>query len=298
MALTAAKLWEKSRDWVVFGVCLLVALAVLLTRNAPVLRAARAGSLAVTARVEGAFSGVGRYTRALSENDRLRTQALELSAEVARLREARIENERLRALLGFADTLSVPHVLARVVEKDITQQENLLTINAGASDSIEVGMPVIDERGIVGKVVLVGRSHSLVMPHQNTRFSVPARLDRLQQDGIVRWDGRLYDRLLMEYVVKTEPVRRGDLVTTSGYSDVFPPGLPIGVVDSVFAARGRNDLVIYLRPAAPVSRVNYVYVLLAKPDPAQAALEAQAAAAAEGAPPVDPNRDRVEPDSL
>jgi rod shape-determining protein MreC len=153
-------------------------------------------------------------------------------------------------------------VPARVVGKDITKQDNLLTLNVGEADSIRAGMAVIDERGIVGKVVLVSDNYALVMPHQNTNFTVPAQIDLLNRDGVVRWDGTTYDRLLMEYVVKTEPVVRGQLVVTSGFSGTFPPGLPVGKVDSVFAARGRNDLVIYLEPSAPVSSVDYVYVLL------------------------------------
>jgi rod shape-determining protein MreC len=275
MAL-AARLWERTREWFLFGALFLLSLIVLVNHDGPTLRVVRAASLTVTAPVEGLFSGVGRYTDALAENDRLRAETIDLAAEVARLREARAENERLRALLAFGDTLAYPRVPARIVAKDITQQQNLLTISAGRNDSVAVGMPVVDERGIVGKVVVVGERYALVMPHQSTDFAVPGTLDALQQDGIVRWDGVEFDRLLMEYVPKTEPVEEGMLVTTSAYSGVFPAGVPIGTVDSVFAAQGRNDYVIYLRPAAPISQASYVYVLLATPDPEIAALQAEA----------------------
>ena len=256
------RLWERVRDYVLLAVLLIVSLVVLLAQNEPLFRSARALSLEATAPVEGLFSSTDRYTEALGENDALREENIELAAEVARLREARNENERLRKLIAFRDSVSFEMVPARVVGKDITKQENLLTINAGREDSVRAGMAVIDERGIVGKVVLASENYSLVMPHQNTNFTVPAQIDLLNRDGVVRWDGTTYDRLLMEYVIKTEPVVRGQLVVTSGFSGTFPPGLPVGKVDSVFAARGRNDLVIYLEPSAPVSSVDYVYVLL------------------------------------
>ena len=279
MAL-AARLWERTREWFLFGALFLLSLIVLVNHDGPTLRVVRAASLTVTAPVEGLFSGVGRYTDALAENDRLRAETIDLAAEVARLREARAENERLRSLLAFADTLAYPRVPARVVAKDVTRQQNLLTISAGAADSVRVGMPVVDERGIIGKVVLTSERYALVMPHQSTQFAVPATIDALQQDGIVRWDGIEYDRLLMEYVPKTEPVEEGQLVTTSGYSGVFPAGFPVGTVDSVFAGRGRNDFIIYLRPAAPISQANYVYVLLVEPDAEIDALRARATAGA------------------
>ena len=280
MAL-AARLWERTREWFLFGTLMLVSVVTLVSHDGATLRALRAGSLGLTARVEGLFSGVGRYTDAVEDNDRLRAEAIELAAEVARLREARAENERLRSLLALGDTLTVPRVPARVVAKDLTRQQNLLTISAGRADSIEVGMPVIDERGLVGKVVVVGNRYSLVMPHQSTDFAVPGTIDVLQQDGVVTWDGVDFDRLVMEFVPKTEPVEDGMLVTTSGYSGVFPAGVPIGTVDSVFAAQGRNDFVIYLRPAAPISQANYVYVLLATPDPELATLQEEARGEAE-----------------
>ena len=52
----AQTIWERSRDYVVFGVLLLVALGLFVGRNGPVLRAARALSLCATAPVEGLFA--------------------------------------------------------------------------------------------------------------------------------------------------------------------------------------------------------------------------------------------------
>ncbi len=276
MASPFGRLWEKSRDVLLFGVLLLVSVGVLLGRDGPALRAARGAALTLTAPVESMFSGLARYTDALGENAELRRQTALLAADVARLREARSEADRLRGLVDFGDSLGVERVAARVVGKDITRAANFLTIDRGTADSVEVGMPVVDERGVVGRVVLASRHYAVVMPHQNTQFASPATIDLLNQDGIVRWDGTDYDRLLMEFVPKTEPVVPGQLVVTSPYSDVFPPGLPVGVVDTAYAAAGRNDYVIYLRPAAPITQVRYVYVLRIRPDAERERLEAEA----------------------
>ena len=270
----ASRLWERIRDYLLLAVLLIVSLVVLLSQNQPFFRSARALALQATAPVEGTFSWTGQYARSVDENDELRADNIRLAAEVALLREARGENERLRRLIAFRDSVSFDMVPARVVGKDITRQDNLLTLDVGESDSVKVGMAVVDERGIVGKVILTSRDYSLVMPHQNTNFRVPAKIDLLGRDGVVRWDGLAYDRLLMEYVVKTEPVVRGQLVVTSGFSGTFPPGIPVGKVDSVFAARGRNDLVIYLTPSSSVSTVDYVYVLTDQISPERQELEA------------------------
>ena len=52
--------------------------------------------------------------------------------------------------------------------------------------------------------------------------------------------------------------------------------MPIGRVDTAYAAAGRNDYIIHLTPAAPISEVGFVYVLLERPDPERAILEAAA----------------------
>lgn len=275
MAL-AQQIWDRTRDYVIFGALLLIAIGIFVSRNGPALRAARAASLALTAPVDGLFERADRFRASLSENERLREETAELSAEVARLREASAENAQLRALLSFEDSTQTRRVVGRVVAKDITEQTNLLTIDVGAEDSVEVGMPVINERGIIGKVILTSDHYAVVMPHQNTQFRVPAVIDELGREGVVRWDGAAFDRLTMEYVVKTEPVEPGMLVTTSPFSGVFPAGVPIGRVDTAYAAAGRNDYIIHLNPAAPISQAGFVYVLLQRPDPERAILEAAA----------------------
>lgn len=254
--------WGAIRDYGVLALLLLISLTVLLAQDNNVFRTVRSVSLEVTGPIDGIYARAERYTRALQENASLRDETVQLSAEVARLRAARRENERLRALVGFRDTVETEMVPARVVSKDIARQDNRLTLNVGSRDGVQVGMPVIDERGLVGKVVFASGNYSLVMPHQNTSFAVPAQIAELGRDGIVRWDGQQFDRLMMEYVVKTEPVEPGMLVTTSLVSGNYPPGVPIGRVDSAFAAQGRNDLIIYIQPSAPLSSVDLVYVVL------------------------------------
>lgn len=267
------RLWDRIRDWVILGVLLAASLATLLTKNQPVLRGLRAEALEVTAALESQFAWAGGYFRALQENEVLREENVILSSQVARSREAILENERLRRLIGYVDTTDFDLKAARIVNKDITQQQNFLTLDVGTADSVEVDMAVIDERGVLGKVVLVSEHYSRVMPYLNTDLRIPSKIQPLQAFGIVRWEGGTADRLRIDHVVKTEPVESGQLVVTSGYSGVFPPGLPVGVVDSVSPRTGRNELSVTVTPAASLSTAEHAFVILRKPDPERLALE-------------------------
>ena len=139
------RLWEQVRDWVLLAVLLSISLYVMFTQNDPLVRALRANALSMTADVERTFAWMGRYFRALEENDALRQRNIELSSEVARSREARIQNTHLRRMLGLRDSLGYSLRAARVIAKDITRQNNLLTLDVGSADSVAIDMPVVNE---------------------------------------------------------------------------------------------------------------------------------------------------------
>jgi rod shape-determining protein MreC len=264
--------WAQIRDWVLLVGLLTVSSIVMFTQNTAILRALRAASLEWTAGVEARLSWVGRYVRALEENDALRRENIQLSSQLARSREAQQENDRLRRLLDFrAETI---HRLApaRIVEKEIADQRNFLTLNVGRAQGVGVGMGVVDDRGILGKVELVSEHYSLVMSYLNMDFRVPAKLQSSNAMGIVRWEGTLRDQLLMEHVIKTEQVAVGDLVVSSGYSGVFPPGYPIGIVESFERQPGKNQLSIYLRPSSSIDTGDHAFVVLETPDPERTSL--------------------------
>ncbi len=259
--------WERFRDWALLLALLGLSIVTMLARNEPLVRGLRAEALEATGRVEGLFAWAGGFIRALEENDRLRIENIRLSGEVARSREARIENERLLRFLGLRDSLNLPARAVRILSKD--PQGGRFIIDAGAEDGIAPGMAVIDPRGIIGKVSLTAPHHAEVMTYLHTDFRVPARIQPLEVDGIVRWDGKDPDRLVMDFVVKTEPVRKGLPVVTSGYSDTFMPGYPIGVVDSVALRPGRYELFVSITPYARLRDAVYAFVVLHRPDPAR-----------------------------
>jgi len=262
-------------DWVLLLGLLLLSIGTMLTQNRPLNRAVQAKALEVTAEVESSFAWMGRYLRVLEENEELRRRNIQLSSEVARTRSVRIQNRELRALLDLPDSSDAPLRAARIVTKDIFRQENYLTLDVGRADGVEEGMPVVHGNGIVGTVMLVSDEYARVMPFLNTDFRVPGQILPLRTEGIVRWDGERPDRLLLEHVVKTEPVEPGQQVVTSGHSGVFPAGRAIGTVDSVAVRPGRSEMLIYLQPAVPIYEIGHAFVILRTPDPDRKALEAR-----------------------
>ncbi|PSR00538.1 MAG: rod shape-determining protein MreC [Bacteroidetes bacterium QS_9_68_14] len=177
-------LWDLLKDWVLVAVLVTVSLAVMFAQNQTLVRGMRAGALEASARIEGTFAWVGNYLRALDTNQRLRAENIALAAEVARSREARAENTRLQSMLDLRDTTRFRVEPARIISKELSGQQNRFTINAGGRDSVEAGMPVIDERGaVLGRVALVSPSYSRVTPYLNADFRVAGKVQSLGAEG-------------------------------------------------------------------------------------------------------------------
>lgn len=258
--------WIRVRDWSLLSVLLILALSVMLSVNTPLMRGIRTFALESTANVEQLFAGGARYLRALDENQTLRQENMDLASQVARMREAQLENKRLRNLLGLKKNTTSALKATQIVSQDITRQQNQAIIDLGSTDGIKRGMPVINASGVLGLVTMTSEHYSVVQTYLHTDFRISAMVQPLQTTGIVRWDGQNPNRLLLQHIVKTEAVEPGQTVVTSGYSNIYPRGLKIGTIDSVHTLPGRNELLIHVVPSAAIHRTHYGFVLMRKTD--------------------------------
>ncbi|MFT5144964.1 MAG: rod shape-determining protein MreC [Rhodothermales bacterium] len=261
------RLWERFADWILLVGLVLVSLVVMISVNQPMIRGLRARALDTSAVVEERLAAAGRYLNALRENDRLREENIRLSSQLALSREADLENDRLRRLLALPDSMTGGRVAAGVVSKDITRQRNTLTISVGKIHGVQVGMAVVDPSGVVGVVDLTGQRFSLVKSFLNPGFKTPVKIQPHLSDGLLERSISRPDLLEVLYVPTTDPVAEGQLVVTSGFSSIFRPGLPIGTIESATASEGDLFWRIMVRPAASISSLQHVFVLLDHPDP-------------------------------
>ncbi len=269
--------WGQIRDWAILAVLLLVSVTTMLTWNDPVAQRLRTLSLEVTSRIEARLTWAGQFVRAIDENKTLRRNNLALTSQLARLNVARVENEVLRDALRLKENDTHAVVAARIISKDIFDQNNHLTLDVGASDDVEVDMPVVNEQGILGRVVLVSSHYSRVLPYLNTGFRVPVEVLPSFAIGMVSWPGNRPDVLMLEGITKTASVSVGDTVVTSATSRIFPPGYPVGVITDVVTSPGMNSLDIRIQRSAMIDRTQYAFVLLHQHDEEREQLENTAA---------------------
>jgi len=179
----------------------------------------------------------------------------------------RRENERLKALLGFSEALTVRNIPAEVNGRDPNGLYSALTVNRGSRHGVRKDMPVISfqgsNTGIVGKVVQVGRSTSLVMPVYDFQCFVSARLETSRYDGLVGGQGRAERPLVMKYVKKRarDEIKVGDRVIASGENFNYPRDVPIGTVTRVRGLDYETSLELDLEPVIDFSRLESVFIL-------------------------------------
>jgi rod shape-determining protein MreC len=230
---------------------------------------------------QGLFAAIAGYVRAGSQNAALREEL-----EIARIRLAeaeaiKAENRRLKALLGLADKPVKPVTFARLVGSTATSGRRFAYLGAGSADGVKPGMPVLSERGVIGRVLEAGRRSARVLLLTDSESVLPVR--RAKGDVIAFAEGR-GDGLLRVRLVNLgiNPLQPGDLLVTSGAGGYYRPGVAVAVIDQVTADGGLARLV------AEPSATSYVAV---EPIYQPAAVAALRAASRAQAPAATPEQD-------
>jgi rod shape-determining protein MreC len=262
------------KEYLILAGLIVLSLILLVLNDNPQIRRIRTIATVSLGVVQEQLSFIPSYFSLRSENEALRRLNIQLADEASKLRDARLENIRLRRLLGLKERSTDQLIAARVVNKSLTLLRNTLTIDVGEADSVKPMMPVINEAGVVGVVTATSKRYAIVNLLLNTSFRVSAKVERSRVDGIVAWDG---NDLLLNNVTKTMDVLPGDVVLTSEYSSVFPPHIPIGIVRSVSEERGSLFKKIILTPSVDFVRLEELFVIARVPDQERIRLEREAA---------------------
>lgn len=201
------------------------------------------------------------FTNASASQDDLTTlqeQNAELTATVIQLEEYRQEVDRLNGLLKLKDAYHIEGVAARVTGHDSDSWNQVITINKGTSDGISVGMPVMDDKGLVGQVETTRAGSSTVRLITDAQSGVAAMIQSTRAEGVLT--GSLDGLLYLSYIPISQTVIEGDAVITSGSGGIYPRGIVIGEVISV---QGKSTDLYYTIVVKPVSSSeNYEDVLV------------------------------------
>ena len=166
------------------------------------------------------------------QNEQLTREVAELKARLRELEEYRLENERLKKLLGFQTSSpgNFKVTAATVVGRDPGNWFKTITINKGSRQGVQVNMPVLVPEGLVGRVVEVSANTAQVMLVTDPRSAVSSLIQENRSPGIVEGTADPSGRLRMIHIPYDVFVRKGQTVITSGLGSLFPKGIVVGQI--------------------------------------------------------------------
>jgi rod shape-determining protein MreC len=251
------------KEYAVLSLLLVVSLILMALGDNTQIRHIRSVATVAFGVVQEELSWIPLYFGLRSENDMLRRMNIDLADEASRLREARLENDRLRKLLGLKESYHYPVVAGKVIGKNLTLLRNTVTLDIGKLNGVAPHMPVVGDDGLVGIVSSVNDHYCVVRILLNADFRASAKILRSRVDGILAWDG---DDLILTNVAKTLDVVAGDTVITSDYSSTYPPNIRVGVVHEVSEQQGSLFKKVYVTPGVNFVKLEEVFVLSFLPD--------------------------------
>jgi len=193
------------------------------------------------------------YERVLSENRKLR-------AENNGLRDLQQDNDHLRQVLGYRERSSFRLVPAVVLGHDAGEWWSTIKINRGSADGITPDMPVITDKGLVGKTTAVSSNLSEVVLITDEICRVAAKVEGTKEQGISAGTRDPAGELRLTFLSKLADLQPGQKVYTAGVSGgIFPSGIALGTVKS-FHARELDGEAI-LEPSADLGSLEEVFVV-------------------------------------
>jgi len=169
------------------------------------------------------FTGLRQENAKLAqENASLRLKVEELSL---RIEEYPAPDSAWQAQSRYA------FLAAKVINNTVNRQHNFLILDKGSSDGVAEGMGVITSRGVIGVISSCDERYCRVKSLLDVDQKISGKLVKDNNLGLVIWGGRSTSTVSMTEIPTHTDIAPGDTVVTSGYSAIFPQGIPIGRVD-------------------------------------------------------------------
>lgn len=234
-----------------------------------VLAPIRDGARWVTTPFRNAWNGITGYDSLQEENEQLRAELDRLRGDEMLNENAVAELERLEEQLDIGFVGDLDTQIARVTTGAYSNfEDHTLELDRGSDSGVAVGNPVVTNRGLVGRVVQVSRTRSVVQLLTDPSLNVGIRLVDPPDIGVGRGSGDDETFIVDRGIDITDPVEPGEGVLTGGFEDaIMPPGrpIPIGTVKKVTPDAATRTQVLHVDFAVDFTRLDVVQVVLWTP---------------------------------
>ncbi len=200
-----------------------------------------------------------KYFSLEEENRRLQKSIGEIRSQlpnasyIENIEEDTVRNDSIRQRYFFLS--------AEIINKSSISANITYVINRGSFHGVEKHQGVISNTGVVGIVIAVSSRYARVMSllHSDMRLSAGIRGSNFF--GSLNWRERDTRFAYLSKIPEYAPVAIGDTIETTGYSNIFPTGEPIGEVVAIEPLQGKNTLDIKVKLFNDFFSVHHVHVI-------------------------------------
>jgi rod shape-determining protein MreC len=194
------------------------------------------------------------------QNQDLQKTIDRLRLEQASLLEDARQGQRLQALLNFQEKYIYKTVAAQAIGSSGSEQSRVFYIDKGSADGLSRDDAVITADGIVGKIRDVFPHTSQVLAINDQSSGAGVILETTRVRGILRGNANGQPQIVD--ILADNRIKPGENVLTAGGDQIFPRGLPVGVVDKVTPDPDRDGFIkVLITPAAHLDRLDEVLVV-------------------------------------
>lgn len=251
--------------WLIFVLLEALSLTLLFSYNGYQNSVWLSSANAVTGHFYQWTSAVESYFSLAKVNEGLALRNFYLERQVTQLRRLYAEATQKmdeQEQQGLDSLSRYQLIAAKVVSNELGKMDNLMTIDKGSDDGVDVGMGVACGRGVVGVTYLVSDHYSVVIPVLNTHASrISCAIRGYGYFGVLRWYGEDAAYAFVEDIPRHARFKRGDWVETNGYSSIFPPGVLVGQIVEVYNARDGLSYKLKVRLATDFGNLRDVVVI-------------------------------------
>jgi len=164
-----------------------------------------------------------------------------------------LENKRLRKLID--ESIQSQHIYAKVLVDNNSPYLKSIILNKGSRDNVKIGMAIVDESYLVGKIIEVNYSNSRALLLSDLNSKIPVLLEPFDMHAVLSGTGQNYGKI--EYTKEEyENLMKGDVIVyTSGQGGLFKPGIPVGKLKY---KDGENNLIDFF---SDFRQLDYVKII-------------------------------------
>jgi rod shape-determining protein MreC len=236
-----------------------------------VLSPVRGAARWVTSPVRNAWNGITGYDRLREENEALRAELDEIRGQELRGEAAEAELRRLSDQLDIGYVDDIPTQLARVTTGSYSNfEDHTLQLDRGADAGLAVGNPVVTRAGLVGRIVRVTDTRSVVQLITDPDLYVGVQLPRSNLFGTGHGSGDGTSFIIDRQIDLGEPVELREPVVTGGIErSIMPVGMaiPIGTVEKITPDEANRVQIVQVAFSVDFAELSVVQVLKWVPEP-------------------------------